>query len=230
VKIYCPPRWEKIKMKFPIHTILFDFDYTLADSSRGVESCINYALRQLGFPPVSYQEVCKTIGSSLPETYAHLTGESASLSGKFQQLFIERAEEVMADRTVLFESTPVTIRSLRELGYTLGIVSTKFRYRIETILRREGLGDSFQVIVGGEDVAKHKPDPESLVIALDRLAASPGESIYVGDHVIDAIAASEVGIPFIAVLSGVTPREAFKECKVHWILRDVSGLPALLQR
>ena len=115
--------------------IIFDFDYTLADSSRGVFSCINYALTQLGFPETSYPESCRTIGLSLKETYAALTGEVPENGERFVRLFIEQAEEVMADMTVLFDETPGVIQALKTEGFTLGIVSTKFRYRIETILK-----------------------------------------------------------------------------------------------
>ena len=213
-----------------ISNIIFDFDYTLADSSRGVYSCNNYALGKLGYPETTYEISCQTIGLSLLETYNYLTGEPAEGGYAFTRLFIEQAEEVMADATVLFDETTAIIHKLKTLGYTLGIVSTKFRYRIETILSRENLLPPFGVIVGGEDVSKHKPDPESLMLALDKLDASPANTIYVGDSLVDAKTAAWVGVSFIAVLSGVTPRSAFNSCDVVEILKNVSELPAWIQR
>ena len=108
----------------------------------------------------------------------------------------------------------------------LGIVSTKYRRRIEGILERERLLDSFAVIVGGEDVSQHKPDPQSLLLALDRLGVPAREALYVGDSVTDAQAARRAGVPFVAVLSGTTPREAFRDCGVYKILADLRGLGA----
>jgi phosphoglycolate phosphatase len=213
-----------------ITNIIFDFDYTLADSSRGVLSCNNYALAKLGFPETTYQSSCQTIGLSLWETYAYLTGEPAEEGNEFHRLFIERAEEVMADSTALFDETPTAIQALKAQNYTLGIVSTKFRYRIETILRRERFLHPFDVIVGGEDVSVHKPDPESLLLALDNLGASPVNTIYIGDSVVDAKTAENVGIPFIAVLSGVTPKQAFIGYEVVKILKSVRDLPGWIQQ
>ena len=60
--------------KSPIKAILFDFDYTLADSSRGVIDCIGYALGALRLPPVSEEAACRTIGLSLADTLAALAG------------------------------------------------------------------------------------------------------------------------------------------------------------
>src|SRR5262249_51265508 len=48
-------------------TIIFDFDYTLADSSRGIIQCTNYALLSMGLPSVSDEAVCRTIGMSLKD-------------------------------------------------------------------------------------------------------------------------------------------------------------------
>jgi len=205
--------------------IIFDFDYTLADSSRGVFTCINYALTQLGFPEISYSESCRTIGLSLKETYAALTGEPPENGEQFVRLFIEQAEEVMANMTVLFDETLGVIQSLKAEGYTLGIVSTKFRYRIETILGREKLSHFFSVIVGGEDVKAHKPDPESLHLALDKLGASAENTLYVGDSVVDAKTAQNLGVPFAAVLSGVTPIEDFEPYPPVQVLSSVKDLP-----
>jgi phosphoglycolate phosphatase len=208
-----------------ITTIIFDFDYTLADSSRGVLSCINFALTKLGFPETSYSESCKTIGLSLKETYAALTGEAPENGERFVQLFIEQAENVMADMTVMFDETPGVIQALKADGNTLGIVSTKFRYRIETILRRENLLHFFDIIIGGEDVNAHKPDPESLQLALDKLGASAGNTLYVGDSLVDAKTAQNLGVQFAAVLSGVTPDEAFKGYPAVQVLVSVRDLP-----
>jgi phosphoglycolate phosphatase len=76
-------------------------------------------------------------------------------------------------------------------------------------LKREGLLHFLDVIVGGEDVSKHKPDPESLNLAIRKLVLPQEELIYVGDSVTDAKMAKRSGVSFIAVLSGVTPRDAF---------------------
>ena len=209
-------------------TIIFDFDYTLADSSRGVFSCINYGLSNLGRPRTSYEAACQTIGLSLQETFAALTGEPPEDGREFARLFVERAEEVMADHTILFDKIPETIQKLKSLDYRLGIVSTKFRYRIETILRREDLLAPFETIIGGEDVVKHKPDPESLLLALSTLEVSTKESLYIGDSVVDAQTAQSVGVPFIGVLSGVTTLEEFNGYRKVGILNSISYLPGWL--
>ena len=216
-------------MNHPCSAIVFDFDYTLADSSQGVVDCINYAMDHLGLPPVPAERACQTIGLSLTNTFLTLTEQKqADRAEEFVRRFIERSDQIMADATTLLEDTPRVIGQLAGQGLALGVVSTKFRYRIETVLARENLLASFQVIVGGEDVAEHKPDPRGLLWAIDRLSSTPETTIYVGDSVTDAETARRAGVPFVAVLSGTTPRESFEGYPTRGILEGVGGLPGLL--
>lgn len=209
--------------------VIFDFDYTLADSSIGVVECTNYALRGLKLPEANADEIRSTIGLSLPEILVRLRGyEHSDRCDDFAALFVEKADEVIADSTEVFDFVPDVMSYLKERGYALGIVSTKFRYRIEIILKREGLLHFFDVIVGGEDVSKHKPDPESLNLAIRKLDLPLGELIYVGDSVTDAKTAKRSGVSFIAVLSGVTPRDAFDAYPRYAILASIQGLRGVL--
>jgi len=195
-----------------------------------VVECINYALENLELPAVSAEQACRTIGLSLPNTFLTLAGEEHhALSNEFVRLFIQRADQVMADNTFLFESVPQIISALKQNGLKLGIVSTKYRYRIETTLNREGLSDSFDIIIGGEDVAEHKPNPTGLQMALDRLGCTPAEAIYIGDSLTDAQTAQRAEVDFIAVLSGATPQDALNGYPVYRFLEDVSELPDLLK-
>jgi phosphoglycolate phosphatase len=209
--------------------VVFDFDFTLADSFRGIVVCANHALQVMGLPPTTPDKIRKTVGYSLPESLVRLAGEEHSArGGEYMRLFVEKADEVMADLTFVYDYVPETMEHLRGRGLRLGIVSTKYRYRIVDVLGREGLLEPFEVIVGGEDVSEFKPDPESLNLALGKLAISPEAVLYVGDSVVDAEAAMRAGVPFAAVLSGSTPRDAFSEYEARMILGSVRDLISIL--
>ncbi|MBN1997590.1 HAD-IA family hydrolase [candidate division KSB1 bacterium] len=212
-----------------IKTILFDFDYTLADSSRGVFECVNYALERMGLPKFSYADVCKTIGLSLPNTYFYLTHrDNEDEIKKFKNLFIERADQVMVENTRIFDVVPQTLKKLKAFDITLGIVSTKFRHRIKSILKRENLLDYFHVIVGGEDVVSHKPDPEGLLLALSKLAVLPENCIFVGDSRVDGELSVRGKIKFVGVCTGTTKREEFNHYFPLFVCDTIEQLPDYL--
>lgn len=216
-------------MSPPPRVIIFDFDYTLADSSDGIIACANHALIGLGLPPESPERIRRTIGLSLSATLVELKGAGdAYRAGEFERLFIARADDVMAERTVLYPWVPNMVASFTASGIALGIVSTKFRRRIEIVLEREGLAGRFAIIVGGEDVVALKPAPEGLLLALRTLGVPPECALYVGDSTADGEAAWSAGVPFVAVRSGVTPSAALASFSPVAILNDASELPALV--
>ena len=103
------------------------------------------------------------------------------------------ADQVMTAMTTVYEPAVGVLATMRARGVATAIVSTKYRYRIESILERAGLVGAVDVIVGGEDVTRHKPDPEGLQRALAGLGVESVDALYVGDHPVDGHAAARAG-------------------------------------
>lgn len=209
--------------------VVFDFDYTLADSSAGIVACVHYALDAMGLPRACEEDICRTIGLSLHEAFPLYAGEQhAARAAEFVALFVRRADEIMVAHTALLPGAAGAVRALKGRGLRLGIVTTKFRYRIEAVLARDGLADCFDTVIGYEDVSAPKPDPQGLRRALDRLGVIPEAALYVGDSLVDARTAQGAGVPFVAVLTGTTGRAEFAPFGPVKILDTVAALPRLL--
>ena len=91
----------------------------------------------------------------------------------------------------------------------MAIVSTKLAVTIREIFQYNHADDLLDLIVGGRDVKRNKPDPEGLHLAMTKLGLKPEQVLFCGDTVIDAQAAKSAGVDFCAVLNGTTPGEAF---------------------
>ena len=221
-------------MPFHPSTILFDFDYTLADSSTGVIACTNFALEALGLPVAPPDVIRQTIGLTLEDSFAQIVGASvpadrfSAASKEFDRLFIRQADAIMAGHTVVFPFVADAAHALKRRGLALGIVSSKFRYRIEDVLQREDLRGDFDVIVGREDVIAAKPNPEGLLTAMSALGGVPASTCYVGDSVTDAKTAQRAETAFIAVLSGVTTQAAFNAHACHNVIASIAELPDVI--
>ena len=205
--------------------VLFDFDFTLADSSAGIITCMNYALSEMGLGEASTDDIIKTVGLYIPDALVVLKGERHRSHGdEFMRLFTHKADEVMVDGTFFLPGAKSALKTLHQLGYRLAIVSTKYRFRIETVLERDGLRDTVEVIIGGEDVTDHKPHPEGLLKAADRLGLPVESCIYLGDNEVDARAAQSARMPFIAVRTGTTSLDTFDSYPNAAILDSVPHL------
>jgi phosphoglycolate phosphatase len=208
---------------------VFDFDYTLADSSRGIIDCVRYALARLGLAPVAPEEVRATIGLPLRAAFLRMAGpEHERRAAEFLDLFDERARAVMVAQTSIVDGGPEVIATLRERGIRLAIASTKSRRYIEETLARHDLRAAFDAIIGGDDVAMPKPDPEGLRAAIGESGGPAARPLYVGDSAIDAETARRGVVPFVAVLSGVSQRRDFEGYDLLGIVERLSELPGLL--
>jgi len=135
--------------------IIFDFDFTLVDSSQGIVECVAYAFQELGLPIPPAERVMDTIGLSLAATFNRLTElDSSDMARNFVRCFHQHADQVMDNQTVVYECVRPLLELLRSANIRVGVVSTK--------LQKNGLDSLFDTIVGADDVTKSKPDPEGL--------------------------------------------------------------------
>lgn len=203
--------------------VIFDYDFTLGDSAYGIRISCNYALEELGFMEKTDDEIRRTIGLSLKEVFRTLTGSyDVNAAERFAALFRERADKVITDSAVMYEDALPTLSELRRRGFKTAIVTSKFHYRIDEILHKFGAENLIDVIVGGDDVSREKPDPEGLLKAIEALVTDKREVLYVGDCLVDAKTAQSAGVDFAAVLTGTTMD--FSAYDNVFISEDLSGI------
>ena len=213
-----------------VRAVLFDFDFTLGDSADAIVHCSRAAFVDMGLEPADPRAIRRTIGLTLQESFRELTG-GAEAAEQYLQCYVAHADRVMTAMTTVYEPAGDVLATMRARGVATAIVSTKYRYRIESILERVGLAGAVDVIVGGEDVTRHKPDPEGLQRALSGLGVARAEALYVGDHPVDGHAAARAGVRFVRVLTGEDfGDDAWSDIHPLTTVADVGALPAVLDR
>ncbi|MGN0437838.1 MAG: HAD family hydrolase [Lachnospiraceae bacterium] len=214
-----------------IKAVLFDFDYTLGDSTDGIVESTNYALENLGYHKHEKEEIKRTIGYTLEESFFLLEPKGTQEeAGLYHDYFVKKADEVMVKNTVLYPGVKEILTDLKNNGYQIGIVTTKFTYRIESIFEKYGLTGILDTIIGGDVVTKKKPDPEGIMKALGELDCEKEQVLYVGDSIVDAKCAKSANVDFAAVLTGTTVKEAFYEYPYVAILKDVQAVYQLIRK
>jgi pyrophosphatase PpaX len=85
------------------------------------------------------------------------------------------------------------------------------------------------VIVGSDDTERHKPDPEPILLALDRLDATPETAAYVGDSPFDIRAAKAARVAAIGVTwGGIHSAERLREEEPDELVDDAEELRGVL--
>lgn len=188
-------------------TYLFDFDYTLADSSKGIVLCFRHVLNLHGYTGITDEEIKRTIGKTLEESFSILTGVTdANTLAAYKKEYVKAADQHMTVNTFLFPETLSVLTQLKKDGARIGIISTKYRYRIMELLSQKLPAQFLDIIVGGEDVKTPKPSPEGLLFAIEHLSVQKEETLYIGDSTVDAETAQAAGVDFMGVLHGATTR------------------------
>lgn len=205
--------------------ILFDFDYTLGDATNGIVASVNFALKELGYPECGVEEVRRTVGLTLKQTYETLTrkqdGEEAQ---RFVDLFKAKADEVMLPNTTLYPGVMDILQKIKNQGIKIGIITTKYHYRIDAILDKFNAESLIDLVVGGDDVKVEKPDPEGLLLAIRRLQLEKNQVLYIGDSLVDAQTAANAGVDFAGVLTGTTSKQDFAEYKSEYIGKNIEDI------
>lgn len=193
--------------------VFFDFDYTLGDSTIPIAVGYQESFQAMGWPAPTVEQVRPTIGMTLADGYTMLTGDAdperqKEFYHRFQLAVGELAEQegrtVMVEKTRLFPGAERLLTELKEQGVKVAIVSTKLGVTIRRIFAHQGLDHLPDLVVGGEDVTRAKPDPEGLRFALEKLGLERDQVLFCGDTVIDAATARNSGTDFCAVLNGTT--------------------------
>ncbi len=186
-------------------TVLFDLDGTLIDSGAMILSSFRHATRTVLARELPDEQLLAAVGgSSLQEQMRNLDAERVD---ELVHCYREHNEPAHAGLQACSGILPVVER-LHAEGRRLGIVTANRRASVDLAFAVCPLEHLFDVVVGSEDTARHKPHPDPILCALERLGAPASTAVYVRDSPFDVAAAKAAWVYAVAVTWGrIHPRE-----------------------
>jgi pyrophosphatase PpaX len=185
-------------MRFPV--VLFDLDGTLIDSGAMILSSFRHATRTVLRRDVPDEQLRAAVGfgAGLTEQMSHFGTEHVDdLVRAYRDHNAPLHDELAACPGVL-ELLP----RLHGEGRRLGVVTAKRHATVRLAFGVLPLERWFHVVVAAEDTERHKPHPEPILLALERLGAAPADAAYVGDSPYDVRAARAAGVRAVGVTWG----------------------------
>src|SRR5262249_14373584 len=180
--------------------VLFDFDGTLADSYDAIAASVNHVRAAHRLPPLEVAEVRRHVGRGPGYLLAQTVGVGNAEQN--EAMYREHHPSVMKEGTRLFDGTAAALGTLRRRGLRLGVCSNKPVDFTRSLLTWFGVGHLFETVLGPECVARPKPWPDMLLVALERLKLAASEALYVGDMTVDIATARAAGIRVWVVPTG----------------------------
>ncbi len=141
-----------------------------------------------------------------------------------EALAIYQAEyaKINGRHTRLYPGVEAGLVAMRDAGLKLACVTNKpHRFAVE-LLEQYGLIGHFSVVIGGDSLAKKKPDPLPMLSACETMQVAPQATVAIGDSENDALAGPRRrhGDAHLAVR--LQPRPVCTNNKIGWY----SGLAA----
>lgn len=179
---------------------LFDLDGTVVDSAGIILASMRHATRQVLGREIPDGALMAAVGGpGLEAQMLELGGEERV--DELVRVYRSHNEPLHVE-LALFPGIEGVLTALRDAGVRLGIVSAKRRSTVELAFSATAIGGLFDVVVGGDEAPRQKPAPDPLLLALERLSASPADAVYVGDSPFDMSAAKAGGLYAIGVTWG----------------------------
>ena len=223
-------------MEYQTRAILFDLDGTLIDTTDLILRCFQFSWSKVCGFEHSRATLIQTFGTPLRDAMHRLLVRGDSKNGiqgtESEQSTVEELLGAYRTFNVLnhdalarpFEGTREVLTELRKRGYSIAVVTSKGRELGLRGLKLCSLDDLLDFAIFLEDTNLHKPHPEPILAALERLNTPADAAVYVGDSRHDIIAAQAAGVRTVGALWGPSPRPELEREGPSFVAESITDL------
>lgn len=202
---------------------MFDLDGTLADTGADLANSVNFTRAHFDLAPLPAQRIYGNVGRGVE----HLIRSSLPIknSGHFRdalQVFLEHYEAHLLDKTVLYPGVHDVLNHFGDKRRV--VVSNKIQRLSEAVVRGLGVGECFDLILGGDSASEKKPNPALLALVLERFQTAPSSALMVGDGDTDVEAGKRAGVMTCGVAYGLGDRSQLIAAKPDVLIETLPEL------
>ena len=170
-----------------LKAIIFDLDGTLINTPEMIMAAFKKTI--LEHHPnyeLSKEEITNVLGQTLDLAFKDFVNEEVVIEdmiNSYRNYTTNHDFEIKG-----YKHLENVLKKLKSLDYLIGIVTSKTNYVVFENLRDLKIENYFDCIVTHQDTVLHKPNPDPILCALNKLGISPDEAVYIGDHENDIVA------------------------------------------
>lgn len=212
--------------------ILFDMDGTLVDNSEVVADAYYYGMIELGYEPISRNDIKKLFGRSTYETGRGMGIKEEDLAkiDKYFWHYFGRYAEELKGKPQVYNYVNELLELLKSYNIKMGICTSNESKSARILMDKAGLDKYFSVYIGSEDLEERKPSPRPLLLALTKLGfdysskSNLGNEVwFVGDTKYDVEAAQNANLLAIGITQESTA-DLMLSAKPDIIVDSISDL------
>ncbi len=207
--------------------VIFDFDGTLADTRNIILDSYRGTIEKLQLPLRKNAELQSTIGLPLRDGFEQLYPDMAAdeldrCCDTYRAIFAENKKGYVPE---LFPGVEETLETLKQRGIEMSIASSRSHDSLVEFCRANKIDHYFSLIIGADDVERHKPDPWPVTYTLDKLHVQAADAIVVGDMPYDIKMGMDAGCRTVGVTYGNSNMSELIEAGANRVLGSIDLLP-----
>lgn len=181
-------------------SVLFDLDGTLIDHFKAIHRCHTHAMRELGLPGPTLDQVRAAVGGGVELAVERLVGPE--LKPAALAIYRPYWNATMLDDVELLPGAKELLVALRSRGVRTAVFTNKHGPSSRLTCTHLGLSDLLDGNFGATDTPWLKPDPAFTQHVLNALGATAAATLLVGDSPFDVATARLGDLGFIGVATG----------------------------
>jgi phosphoglycolate phosphatase len=189
-----------------VDTFIFDCDGTILNTLPDLAALTNGALREMGFPERSVEEIETFIGHGARRLIEQAV--PAGCTPEEMEKTLTRWQELYPEYgftyTKAYEGIPETLAELKTAGAKLAVLSNKFDAATRSVCENY-FPNVFDAVHGERPGIPRKPDPRGLLMTIDELGSTTDSTVYIGDSPVDAEVGRNAGCGTVCVDWGFNP-------------------------
>ena len=219
-----------------VRAVLFDLYGTLLDTVPDLHAAVCGMLTDLGRPALPEAAIRCYVGRGIPNLVKRSLADSLDAAdddspapAEALASFRRHYARENGRRTQLFSGVREGLDAIRAKGLPMAVITNKTEAFTLPLLEMTGLASYFSVVVSGDTLPKHKPDPMALVWACGRLGVSPVDALFVGDSVNDFLAARAACCHVFLLPYGYNEGRDVQELACDAIVPTIESAAALIR-
>ncbi|MPQ58389.1 phosphoglycolate phosphatase [Duganella sp. FT27W] len=222
-----------------VRAAIIDLDGTMLDTIPDFHVAITGMLAELDLPPVAQEQIAVMVGKgseNLIRAVLALQLNEAPHSPPVEARFnfaMEAYERhylaINGQHSALYPDVLEGLTAMKAAGLRLACVTNKPIAFTTPLLKLKGLSGFFEVVYGGDSLARKKPDPLPLLTVCADFGLQPAQVVAIGDSSNDAQAARAAGCPVLTVPYGYNHGESVHDIDSDGIVTTLLEAASLIR-
>lgn len=205
----------------------FDLDGTLVNSLRDLAESSNKVLETHGFPTHPIDAYNLMVGNGVRMLMKRALGVHDDMLDVCLKEFNEIYELNCLNHTIPYEGIKELLLRLKEKNIRLGVITNKPHHLAINIVNAL-FPDTFDIILGNQDLYPVKPDCTSTRLALEYLELSHEDCLFIGDSNVDIQTAIHSHMESIGVCWGFRDERELREAGADYICHKADEIERIV--